>query len=182
MNEEPVNGLKQVAEPFRRAAAGEPPAAVDAAVRANARAALRRRRASAWTLPAALAATALIAFSFIVQVQRDATAPPEDAVAGADEPATAARLQESAPAPSTPTGTAEANRLGAGRSALPAAAPSEASQALAADPAAPDTPERWLGRIEALEAAGRREEAEAERARLEAAHPGWLAEHAATRD
>jgi hypothetical protein len=158
MNEEPVNGLKQVAEPFRRAADGEPPAAVDAAVRANARAALRRRRASAWTLPAALAATVLIAFSLVVQVQRDETAPPEDAEAAADPPAASVLLQEAAPA-----------RAGA-------------PHALAADAAAPDTPERWFERIQALEAAGRHEEAEAERARLEAAHPGWLAEHAAARD
>jgi hypothetical protein len=46
----------------------------------------------------------------------------------------------------------------------------------------PGTPEDWLARIEALEAAGRHEEAEAERRRLEEAYPGWLAEHAGQRD
>jgi hypothetical protein len=45
-----------------------------------------------------------------------------------------------------------------------------------------EAPEDWLARIEALEAEGRHAEAEAERQRLEAAHPGWLAQHAGERD
>ncbi|MBX3704309.1 MAG: hypothetical protein KF822_11100 [Steroidobacteraceae bacterium] len=41
----------------------------------------------------------------------------------------------------------------------------------------PATPEEWLARIEALRAAGRVEEAEAELKRLETAFPGWLERH-----
>jgi hypothetical protein len=40
--------------------------------------------------------------------------------------------------------------------------------------APPITPEAWLKKIEALEAAGRTEEAARERALLEKAYPGWL--------
>lgn len=43
-----------------------------------------------------------------------------------------------------------------------------------AAPAAPRDPEEWYEEIEALRAAGRIEDAEAELARLEAAWPGWL--------
>jgi hypothetical protein len=40
------------------------------------------------------------------------------------------------------------------------------------------TPEQWYAEIEALRAAGKDAEAEAELARLEEAYPGWLEEHA----
>jgi hypothetical protein len=43
-------------------------------------------------------------------------------------------------------------------------------------------PEAWLARIEALESAGRLDEAAIERERLEEAYPGWLAQHAPARD
>jgi len=58
----------------------------------------------------------------------------------------------------------------------------DAPRALQAPAMAAESPEDWLARIEALDAAGRHEEADAERRRLEEAHPGWLAEHAAQRD
>jgi len=43
--------------------------------------------------------------------------------------------------------------------------------------AAPRTPEEWYAEIEALRAAGRNAEADAELARLEEAYPGWLQRH-----
>jgi hypothetical protein len=43
--------------------------------------------------------------------------------------------------------------------------------------AKPRTPEQWYAEIEALRAAGRHAEADAELARLEEAYPGWLEEH-----
>ena len=184
MSEQPVKGLQQVAEAFRHTGAGEPGAALDAAVRARARAATRRRRASAWTLPAALAATALIAFSLFVQVQRDAGVPAEDAVTRADEPSAARILQEAAPAPPPPAAPMAAPAAGqaAEKAATSIVAPAATRQAGALHDEGTDTPERWLERIEALETAGRHEEAAAERQRLEAAHPGWLTEHAGQRD
>lgn len=41
------------------------------------------------------------------------------------------------------------------------------------------TPEEWYAQIETLRAAGKIEDAEAELARLEAAHPGWVERHLA---
>jgi hypothetical protein len=64
------------------------------------------------------------------------------------------------------------------KSAAPAAAP----RVMAPPAASEEPPEDWLARIEAIEAEGRHAEAEAERQRLEAAHPGWLAQHAGKRD
>jgi len=185
MSEQPVKGLQQVAEAFRHTGAGEPGASLDAAVRDRARAAARRRRASAWTLPAALAATALIAFSLFVQVQRDAGVPTEDAPMPAEEPAAARILQEAIPAPPPPPAApmaAPAADQAAEKAATSVAAPAAMHQSGALLDEGADTPARWLERIEALEAAGRHEEAAAERQRLEAAHPGWLAQHAAQRD
>jgi hypothetical protein len=68
------------------------------------------------------------------------------------------------------------------KTATSVAAPAAMHQSGALLDEGADTPARWLERIEALEAAGRHEEAAAERQRLEAAHPGWLAQHAAQRD
>lgn len=180
MTERTVHGQDPIADGARRLEAGTPPPQVDAAVRNAARAAARRRRASAWTLPAALAATMLIAFSLVVQVQQDAAVPVEDAPAPADEPAAAAVLQEAAPAPqAAPAPMADGS---AEKSEARAEAAAAAPRMLRSGAGAAETPEQWLARIEALEAAGRHEEAAAERRRLEEAHPGWLAEHAARRD
>ena len=177
MTKRPVNAADPLAEGTRRLDAGAPPPHVDAAVRNAARAAARRRRTSAWTLPAALAATVVVAFSLVVQVQRD-EAPAQDAPAPADEAVATAVLQEAAPAPpATPLPMADDS---AEKSAAEAAV--SAPQALRRVTGGGETPEQWLERIEALEAAGRHEEAVTERRRLEEKHPGWLAEHAAQRD
>ena len=173
-----ANAKDPVVEGTRRLEAGAPPPHVDAAVRAAARRAARRRRASAWTLPAALAATVLVAFSLVVQVQRDGVPSADDVPAPADEPAAAAVLQEAAPA----TGSLPMADGSAEKSATPAVAAAAAPRASRSAAPLPGTPEDWLVRIEALEAAGRHEEAEAERRRLEEAYPGWLAEHAGQRD
>ncbi len=187
MSDEPVNELKQLAESFRRDGVGEPTDTIDAAVRASARAAARRRRASAWTLPAALAATALIAFSLVVQVQHDAGVPTEDAASPAEEPSDARILREAAPSLPAPPPPAAAMApptadQAAEKAATSIVAPAAMRQSGALHDEGADTPERWLERIEALEAAGRREEAAAERQRLEAAYPGWLAQQATQRD
>jgi hypothetical protein len=178
MTKRPANATDPIVEGTRRIEAGAPPPHVDAAVRAAARTAARRRRASAWTLPAALAATVLVAFSLVVQVQRDGTAPAEDAPPPADEPAAAAVLQEVAPtAGSLPMADGSAEKSAIHPNATAATARASRSAA-----PVPETPQDWLARIEGLEAAGRHEEAEAERRRLEEAYPGWLEEHAGQRD
>jgi hypothetical protein len=177
MTERPIEDLDPVVEAYQRLDQGEPPPSVDAAVRSGARTAARRRRASAWTLPAALAATVLIAFSIVLNVQQDKDGAPPPAGRPGNEPAAAAVLQEAAPAaapPAAPMADAVAEK-----SAAPAAAP---PRAMAQRAVSEEAPEDWLARIEALEAEGRHAEAEAERQRLEAAHPGWLAQHAGERD
>ena len=135
---------------------------------------------------------------------REAGMPAEaDAPAAADEAAaTAADEQVASPAAEQPAVT---TMEGARREAAPLpAAPGEATAAMAAPEVAPaadaalgeaapqpalkatraapmaaaqslPSPEAWLARIEALEAEGKLEQAAAERERLEAAYPGWLA-------
>ncbi len=222
----------------------EMPATLDAAILERARRAVRPPApARRWWIPASVAATALLAVSLVLQVQREATPPPpaaegsaartnaadaamsapapevaaepvQESPAGVAEfsaelaPATApaanaappAALQEPAPpaaragspqAESAKSRAAEVSARAAPPAALPAvdaaASREEAladqavgpSNAIAAAPEAPLSPEEWLTRIEALESAGRHDEAAAERQRLEAAYPGWLADHAA---
>jgi len=55
-----------------------------------------------------------------------------------------------------------------------AMSPYSAADAVPAREPAYPSPEAWLARIEALEQAGREDEAARERAALEAAYPGWL--------
>ena len=90
---------------------------------------------------------------------------------------------EAPPASADPdTGAAPVGAALVEASGLPRVAPAPAVTAPAAAAArtaeraaAPVTPEAWLERIEALETAGRLEEAARERALLEEAYPGWLA-------
>jgi hypothetical protein len=56
-----------------------------------------------------------------------------------------------------------------------ATTPAAAAARTAERATTPATPEAWLEKIEALETAGRLEEAARERALLEEAYPGWLA-------
>jgi len=76
-----------------------------------------------------------------------------------------------------PAGTAmvEASGLAGVAPSADVTAPAAVAARTAERAAAPVTPEAWLERIEALEAAGRLEEAARERALLEEAYPGWLA-------
>ena len=168
-----------------------PPAEVDAAVLARARAAAGRRRVPAWWIPATAAATVVIAFSLMLRVQEDAvTVPAVMDAAGPREGRAAPTAPASAPASAEVAGTSPQVASEAPSAAPPPlpAASSEADVAtLRAAPSAktvaptPD-PQAWLARIEALEAEGRIQEAAAERERLEAAYPGWLERRARGRD
>ncbi|HEY7753513.1 MAG TPA: hypothetical protein VH856_06825 [Steroidobacteraceae bacterium] len=118
-----------------------------------------------------------------------AASPAESAAAAsaAVEPAAADAAGKEASA-ELPMPEAEALREPAGRAAAvpaqDAAAPPvtglrqigdlRSTQEAAAKPRAP---EQWYAEIEALRAAGRDAEADAELARLEEAYPGWLEEH-----
>ena len=167
-----------------------PPAAIDAAILARARAAAGRRRVPAWWIPTTLAATVVIAFSLMLRVQEDATTVPAamDA-AGPGEGRGASVAPATAPASAEVAGTSSRAASEAAPSApppLPAASSAADVTTLRAAPsakaAAPPDPEAWLEKIEALEADGRMQEAAAERERLEAAYPGWLEQRARGRD
>lgn len=181
----PEAGLDALREHYRRIVTAEPPAAIDAAVLGKARAAIRRRpRVPGWWIPTTLAATVVIAFSLLLRVRQEPVVPVPTEQA-------AAALQREAMQQAPARGLArEAVR---GDAAAPASA---RPAAVMAAPAAASTPrdkaladeagllpaEEWLARIEELEAAGRLDEARAERERLEAAYPGWLAGQARKRD
>lgn len=216
MTERPVDDrelmreLDALSEAYGRQTSDAPPAAVDAAVLARARAAAGRRRVPAWWIPATLAATVVIAFSLMLRVQEesamvpammDATGPGADRAAPAAPAGTSASAEvaEAAPqvaaqsppaAPPPPARSFEAEPAGDMAEADAARATSVTPRAdvaalrapANAKSAGPPDPQAWLEMIEALEVAGRMEEAAAERARLEAAYPGWLEQRSGRRD
>jgi len=102
-------------------------------------------------------------------------------------PAAAPPVAAPAPAPSPRISVREREQPAAMESRADAASvvPAQAEparelgkfQALKESSATPRDPDRWYADIEALRAAGRIEEADAELARFEAAWPGWLASH-----
>jgi len=204
-----------------RVAVPTPPPQLDETILARSRAAVRPASQSRrWWIPASVAATALIAFSLVTQIEREAkggrpatpavTTAPQAAVP-ADEQADselvaagsgtdAASARE---APLAETATPTGKRSVPPRQSMPrqAYAPAQRDEPLTDAPppaaagvaktlqepaaaavtaekpgaaAAPMTAEAWLEKIEALEAAGRTEEAARQRALLEKAYPGWL--------
>lgn len=70
---------------------------------------------------------------------------------------------------------ADSRATGQAAAPLPMAASTGALTRKGEKSAVPVSPEAWLEKIVALEAAGRMEEAASERALLETAYPGWLA-------
>lgn len=184
---------------------GEPPRATDERIRAEARRALAPHTGR-WWLPASLAASLLLAV-LVVQWQYEETFSPapvtESDVAPAIEPAPAADadsgkapaeesfvpapMMDMAAPPAAPRPREAEQRMESAELSAPAAKAGPArssglaqSAPVVARQASADerlTPEQWYARIEALRAAGRDEEAEAELRRLEEAHPGWLERH-----
>lgn len=107
----------------------------------------------------------------------EAPAAPPAASSAASEPQEPALARERAQ-PAAAESAADA------AAATPAPAPAPAESSLVTGNfraketyARPRAPEEWYAEIEALRAAGHVEEADAELARLEAAHPGWLERH-----
>jgi hypothetical protein len=193
-NEPGDTQLQDQLDALRRRVAGlgeqSPPPSIDAAILASSRAAVRPTRAGRrWWVPATVAATVVIAFSLVMRVQQDA----------AVEPVVAPVFQQDAPVPAAAEADAsvEAGEAAAAAKVAPAAPPvverpvvtpieGAAREAVSVQAApmearaqSPPAPEAWLARIESLEAEGKLEQAAAERERLEAAYPGWLAQHAA---
>jgi hypothetical protein len=157
-----------------------------------------------WYLPVSLAASLLLAVVLVQwQLEETTGTPPVtesdvlptqapvtvDAITPAVTPAPAAMPQRQDTAAPPPAVTAPVPReqvVESGRaleSAAPAMQAPQESERLREAPAAMKSaidarsPEEWYADIEAMRAAGRTVEADAELARLEAAWPGWMARH-----
>lgn len=200
-NEQAGRGTDAVLRVYSRLAREEPPRAVDAAVLAAGREAVRpaRHGVRRWWIPASVAASAVLALSVVLEISRedareetrdlDRPAQTEglsrERAEQAPSPAPAADVPVPAAPPPPPAAAGqsmESRAAGPSREAAPRAIrqrPGDTPEALSSVPAvdamrtAP-SPEAWLARIEALERAGREDEAARERAALEAAYPGWL--------
>lgn len=80
-----------------RGTADGPPPAIDAAIREQARRAVRAQRTPRrWWVPASVAATALIALSLVLRVQQETTAPPATEELAASAPADTAKMPDEA--------------------------------------------------------------------------------------
>jgi hypothetical protein len=166
----------------------------------------RRRR---WWIPASVAATALIAFSLVTRLQQETAPYPVeldvgtaqqpqlrsadvDEVAAPTEQAETLVASHDEPAPPPEPSEAPPKKMLPARGSMPRMTPEPAQESMAVAPSAAvpatkqaastpelEAPDDWLARIQALEAAGYLEEAGRQRQLLEAAYPGWLADHAA---
>jgi len=206
-NEQAGRGTDAVLRAYSRLAREEPPRAVDAAVLAAGREAVRpaRQGVRRWWIPASVAATAVLALSVVLEISRedareetrdlDRPAQTEGLSRGRAEqalsPAPAADVPVPAAPPPPPAAagqSVESQAAGPLREAAPRATrqvPGDTPEALSSGPAADamrtaPSPEAWLARIEALERAGREDEAARERAALEATYPGWLEQQEST--
>ena len=170
---------------WRQAAGEQPPAEVDAAILAAARAAVRRdaqerrpapppRRWATWQPLAAAAGVIGLSFLLVQMLPRDHLARPP-----ANQDASRAPAAESAPtitppaAPPEAAVTDEAAIMSGEHEATPGAAPRTALEAAAKQSVAarPESPAAWASRIAALHDAGDLAAAEAELRAFRAAHP-----------
>ena len=169
----------QAARRYRELPREEPPAALDAAIRAHARRALGRRRR--WYVPAAAAAILVLAVAVTWQIEREqpdlvavTSAPPAPPTAVVEEKAQDStgekelakqQAQASAPAPMQAPAEMRADRARP-RPQLGAAARNEV-QAFA------ETPEQGLERIARLRAAGKHDEADKALAEFRKRYPDF---------
>ena len=170
---------------WRQAAGEQPPAEVDAAILAAARAAVRRdaqerrpapppRRWASWQPLAAAAGVIGLSFLLVQMLPRDHLARPP-----ANQDASRAPAAESAPAITPPAAppeaavTDEAAIMSGEREATAGAAPRTALEAAAKQSVAarPESPAAWASRIAALHDAGDLAAAEAELRAFRTAHP-----------
>jgi hypothetical protein len=170
---------------WRQAAGDQPPAEIDAAILAAARAAVRRdaqerqpapppRRWASWQPLAAAAGVIGLSFLLVQMLPRDQIVRPP-----ANRDASRAPAAESAPtitppaAPPEAAVTDEAAIMSGEREATPGAAPRTALEAAAKQSVAarPESPAAWASRIAALHDAGDLAAAEAELRAFRAAHP-----------
>lgn len=145
-----LRGDAPLTRAYREIAREEPPARLDAAILAQAKAAVAPHRGGTprWLVPLSLAATLALAVGVVLFMAREGAGPlpPETTPAPAAKP--------SAPAPK--------------------AAPKEAPRFDARDAAIPQkvkTPEQWLADIESLRKLGLDAEAEAELAKFRQQYP-----------
>jgi hypothetical protein len=160
-------------------------------------------RSSRWALPMGLAATILIAFTVVLNIDRhgakakadtaapaaaqEQAAPVARAEKTAGPPAALAKRYEIPEAPDAANAAANAARLtasssaGASRLSIPPAAEARTAPAAAPDPNDPhSSPEAWLREINRLRAAGKTAEADRELVAFREAYPTHPAYSVAT--
>jgi hypothetical protein len=165
--------------PWRRllgSDSGAPTQGVDRRILAEARRALMPRVAR-WWLPASLAASLLLAVLIVQWQLADSGAPAhvtESDVLLAPAPIAA---DEAAPAADVASPRIDAPSLESRRAPV-AEAPAAFGKLRERESYEESrTPEEWYADIEALRAAGRIKEADAELARFKSKYPGWLERH-----
>jgi hypothetical protein len=171
----------EAARRYRELPQEEPPAALDAAIRAHARRAVARRQ---WYVPAAAAAILVLAVAVTWQVEREqpdmvavTSAPPAPPKAVVEEKAKdstgekeLAKQQAPASAPAPMQAPAEMRADQAQpRPQVGAAARSE----MMAKRGFAETPEQWLERVAKLRAEGRHEEADKALEEFRKRHPDF---------
>jgi hypothetical protein len=172
----------------------EPPATLDALILNQARQAIQARRrpdrTPRWAIPVALAATILLCLSVVLNVSLNThrAAPEQERMAAA----TADSAREAAPAPQADAANQPAPNAAPARAVAPPAPPPNFTPSLASRSADAkrkvdaqgavshqQDPKTWLEQIDALRAAGKTTQADAEMRRFRAVFPAYPANPAA---
>jgi hypothetical protein len=166
---------REVARRYRELPREEPPAGLDAAIRAAARARASRRGLRLWYFPAAAAAIVVLAVAVAWQVERNK---PEFIVASGPAESKL-RKEQVAPAPPSvaePKGEAKPEPRAFARSKTqqaPAASADQASPRPLGSLNLDEAPEPWLKRIAELRRQGRHDEADQALAEFRKRYPAY---------
>lgn len=170
--DEYLRGDSPLSRAYRETGREEPPAHLDAAILAQAEAAVGTRRKPRWFMPLSLAATVVLSIGVVLLMSREGVTPVpmETPLPTPGAPVlkpTTPGVIEKAPVV-TPKATVTPKEA-------PAVTPKEAPRFEPREVVIPPkkSPETWLAEIEALRKAGKHAEAEAEMAKFRQRYPDY---------
>ena len=161
--DEYLRGDSALSRAYRETGREEPPAHLDAAILAQARAATVPRRGGKprWFMPLSLAATVVLSVGVVLLLSREGVTP--------------VPMETPSPMPVAPAPKLTAPTAPAVVEKAPAVTPKEVPRFEPREVVIPPkkSPEAWLAEIEALRKAGKHAEADAELAKFRQRYPGY---------
>jgi hypothetical protein len=159
--DEYLRGDSPLSRAYRETGREEPPAHLDTAILAHAKAAVGMRRKPRWFMPLSLAATVVLSIGVVLLLSREGVTP--------------VPMETPSPMPVAPVPKPTAPTAPAVVEKAPAVTPKEAPRFEPREVVIPPkkSPETWLAEIEVLRKAGKHAEADAELAKFRQRYPDY---------